>query len=465
MTTLNSFLVSLKSLSSIQSTNPEFVHPLTLNLTRIPNLSEFQKNIQKYSNEELDKEICNNVYIRKLEWPFYENLILNYLILIRDFDPWSIINSIDLMINYFELSINLINLKTDKIENKDNFIKSSNNLISESIKLIIPLTLLVDIENMKINNRFNYYPRLTHISTLLLKLLNNLRSSTPDINNFQNRDKINLIFQVSNSLCSIYNKIGSSILCLNVYSNINILKINNKLIFKSNLIKYKFLLGKFYFHQLSFINSFKNLESSFQLLPKNLTNLTNFEIILKYLIPVSLIVGKVPNLRNISKYINNSKTVKMYEVIIENYKIGNIFKVFEEISKNEEFFKKIGIFNAIVENLKIPILRNYLKRVYIISNKKLNWKIIKQSLSLICLQLFELNEIYQIKINTGLNNGEVINDDFVQSVLASLNMNGYIKFKNVNSCNVVFSKNDPFPDMHEVIKSRYPTPPKEMWLE
>lgn len=434
--------------------------------SRVASLQLF---LQQHDDTSLSNIIENNKTMKKISWPAFKNFLLKYLKCIRDLDPWSVINSIDLMIAVFESQSMILNPKNGK---HDRICNLSLLYYKETMALIIPLCTLIDVESMLIHNRTCDYQRLTHISTILLKSLNNIRS-TPDLNDASNIDKIALLFEISTNLCHVYYKIGSPILCSNVFSNVNILGLNKKFIPMSSLLKFRFVMGKYYAHQSNFMSAYHHLYSVYNSLQLETCPITNIVVLLKYLIPVGLIVGKVTNIYQIRQSLMNNMLApeadytkletlfKLYEPLMQHFKSGNFYGFYKCICDNETYWKNIGMWIPMLQRLRVPILRNLFLQTWKANTETLSFATVKIALFESMKGMETLRAPYQIK--NGLN--EPIDDVFIDNIFSSLVYNGYLKMKMTADRTLVLSKKDTFPDIFLTIVGRFPKNPKESWMD
>lgn len=469
--TLDTFFKDLNAI--VSNTNPRFafVEFFSLNFIKYDatRVASLQQSIQQLDDKQIYSIIESKKIVQRLSWPAFENFLANYLLCIRDIDPWSVINSIDLMITVFESTSILFNPKSTEHESIS---KLAVPYFKESMSLIIPLSGLIDIESMHIHNRRSDFPRLTHISTILLKALNNIRS-TPEINSGTNIPKANLLLQISISLCNVYYKIGSPVLCANVFSNVNILSLNTSYIKKELIVKFRFIMGKYYAHQSSFINSYHHLIACFNGLKLDNCPPSTILLILKYLIPVGLLSGKVCDIPMIrTRLMNNSNDINeidsqklhallnIYELLIGHYKAGNMYGFYKCISENESYWKKIGLWIPMLQRMRIPIFRNLLYSVWRMNGNVLTYDSTKIALSVSLSGMCQLKDTYQVNYNT-----DEIDDQFVANVISSLAFCGLLKVKMTGGRTFVLGKNDTFPNINKVLCGRYPTSPREAWLD
>lgn len=455
--TVNDLLSEFDNIVNGNTTSYTFTELFSLNFTKYnpAKIASLQSSLQQYDNRQLTTTLETNRTMKQINWPAFEVFMLKYLICVRDFDPWSLLASIDLFIAVFESESLLFNPKSSLHER---ICVQLLPLYEETMFLVIPLCQLVDVEGMKIHNRTNDYPRLTHISSILLKSLNYLRG-TPDLNSEQHLNKIDLLMEISIKLCYVYYKIGSPVLCSNVFSNINILSLNRRFIKKSKLVRYRFIMGKYYAHQSNFYIAFNHLEACYMMVNDKCP--TAFIIqILKYLIPIGLINGRVANIDQIRRRFNGELLnflLDTYEILIVHYKAGYLYGVYKCISNNENLWKSLGLWIPMIQRLRIPIFRNLLVQVSKIT--QLSFDIIHAAVVRSLEGMNQLTTAYHI-IDSG-----VVTRDFIHNLLVSLGYNGYLKIKFVGLDNFVLSKNDAFPDMHCIISGRFTTNPKEAWLD
>lgn len=432
-------------------------------------IASLQLSLQQFDNNTLSSIVEKNNTINKVSWPSFENFVYRYLLCIRDLDPWSVLNSIDLMISVFECQSFLFN---PKIPVHQRICKQLIPLFEESMSLMIQLASFIDIESMHINNRSDNYPRLTHISTILMKALNNMRS-TPDLNDSRNIDMIGLLIDTSTNLCNVYYKIGSPPLCNNVFSNVNILSLNKNLISKSRLVKLRFIMGKFYAHQGYFRQAYHHLNACFTLLRLETCPVSNIFRILKYLIPVGLLVGKVADINKVNFMLMNNRIqneedriklkilVDIYSPLIINYKTGNFHGAYKSISNNENYWKNIGLWIPMLQSLRVPIFRNLLYQIWKSSGETLSFETIRIGLHESLRGMPQLKPVYQFRNNPH----DPIDDEFIENVIAGVINCGYSKMKITAEAQIILSKKDTFPEMFEVVCGRYYTSPREAWLD
>lgn len=428
---------------------------LSMNLKTATYIPALQQEIQNLTV----KQITQKVEKLGLPSPSMESLIESYLRFVRDVDPWSLLNSIDLMIDVFHAFSIALNTKSQK------HLNLLLPVLYEYMDILIPLAKLVDEESMKIKNWVNDYPRLSFISNDLLKCLNNIRSD-PEINQISNKFKIKVLFDVCIKLCDVYFSIGKHILCNNVFSNINVLKLDLNLISKSQILRYRYIVGKFHSQQANYIKAFYHLDWCYTNLPTS-TKFMNHIKIMKYLLPVGLLVGKVPKTLYIQNLIKSSVSDPNGQVgrfflnsmlpLITAFKKGDLEKVMIIIHRNENLWKSLGLWIGLVQRIRLLVLRNALVRGYKLKEQTLKLQDVQ-----ICLQTSigscDLAEIYHFCDTVDLNMAE--------NVLAALSFNGLMRGKASGTGALVMSKGDPFPPVTEVYFNNWSSlDVKEKWLD
>ncbi|GMM27833.1 Thp1 protein [Martiniozyma asiatica (nom. inval.)] len=445
--------------------NQKLLPLLSINPLEASHLASLQQNLQGIS----DKQITAIVDKCNFSWPSFESFIESYLRFTSDVDPWSLLNSIDYMIEVMgSLSIAL-NTKNPS------WLLLLLPVLEEYIKILIPLSKLVDNESLKLKNWSDDYPRLSEISNILLKCLNNIRSD-PDINQPSNKIKIVSLFNVCISLCNVYFSIDRHILCNNVFSNMNVLQLDVQLIQFKQLLQYRFIVGKFYSQQAQYTPAYNHLNWCYENLPTKCGIVDRVKI-LKYLLPVGLLVGKIPDIHVLHKLItssvaNKDATSARYFLnsilpLISAYKKGDFLRTSLIISKHENIWQKFGLWVGLTQRLKLLITRNLLVRVYMLKNKTLNISDIKIALDVSIGCKIETGEslvpyIYQMIENLTPSGVE---RSTVENLIGLLVSNGLLKAKLQAGSNIlVMSKDKPFPPVFDVYMTNNPLPSKEAWL-
>ena len=306
------------------------------------------------------------------EWPAFNELAKSFIFLASQLNPWSCLESFDLYTSFLnDLSVAFNN-------NARGFLLSA--VVRDSINVILPLLMKLDYQ-LYYKENFST-PRLTYLALIVLKLFNHIRSQINDIN----PAKKNLILFISNKLCLIYFRIGNPLLCRNIFSNMN----NANLQFKSfplvAQMQYRFYLSKFYLIKDQLVDSLGHLTWCLTNCPVTSTN--NVVKILKYLIPVGIVVGKCPNFAFITQtYFPNGNVptyMHTYQSISKAVRGGN-FQIFSLcIHQQRQYLKDASILLMLKNKSKVIILRNLIQKVWLYSGKpsNLDYDAVKYALKL-----------------------------------------------------------------------------------
>ncbi|AOA61611.1 TREX-2 complex component [Komagataella phaffii CBS 7435] len=435
---------------------------LTMN-PKSPHLPKLQVDLQNQSEQTISKFVQDQQFFGG-DWARFESLIVSYLKFVRNFDPWSILKSIDLMINVVdELASSL---------NKQQHYKYLFGTLVDYVILLHPLVKLVDKKLLIIKKRNSYYPRLTQMSTILQKAFNNIRNQRDPTGQIS-RDQQLVLFLLGIKTCYIYFNINHLLRCNDIFSNMNVLNLDAKIIPKSQLIQYRFLLGKFNFIQNNFMTAFVQLNWCLNNAYINNTNhrTKNMELILKYLIPSSLIVGKIPNLNILNQLLSSQEAhplIELYRPLISTLKKGNVFEFHKYLFDNESYFLKMNVLLPLLQRLRILLFRNLVRKLALIEppvNNSLRFSSIKTALFVSISPnqnaYFQNNYSYLI-----VTNESQIDDSFVENLMISLIDQNLIKGKLVNDNHrIIVSKADTFPEIPTIYSTKFAVDSSFDWLD
>jgi len=196
----------------------------------------------------------------------------------------------------------------------------------------------------------------------------------------------------------------------------------------SELVTYKFYSGQLSAFSGEYIEAQKSLSLAFQRCPVSHTK--NKRLILLYLIPVEMLLGRLPKPELLKKY-----SLTQFLDVVNAVKTGNMGEFNRGIDANEEFFVQKGIY-LLLEKVRILTYRNLFKRIYIVQGKSDKISIDK------CLAIFKW-----MKIDT--------DGDEIECILANLIYNGMIKgyLSHKFRCMVV-SQKGPFPKITKTFSNK-----------
>ncbi len=430
---------------------------LDINPLTAKHLPALQQSLQSYGDDQLGSMIENKHFYNN-DWPAFEIMIEKYLIFAKNVDPWSLLNSIDLMIDFYSsLSVALNNKQFHTILFK---------LTYNVTNLIIPLTKFVDTKVMQIENRVNNYPRLSYLSTIMLKVVNNIRGSPAldELGSSESRDTISVLMSVCVLLCNLYIFIDSPILCNNVFSNMNVLRLDKRLTSKSQLINYRFVLGKFHLGQSNYFLAYKHFIWCFENIHRDIS-VHSLVKILKYLIPCGLLVGKVANIKLLEGLIHNDEDglqlIQIYRPLVGSYKSGDIKGFSDTMRRNRAYFIGLCLYVGFLQRVRILIMRNLILKVYKTTGR-LNFEDVESALNVSLDSRHQSAEAGNLSFYTITDQ---IDNSFTQSVLVALVDSNLIRAKLTASRNIILSRTNPFPNIYDIYKLKYKQSGKEGWLD
>eukprot|EP01127_Copromyxa_protea_P017336 TRINITY_DN5266_c0_g1_i2.p1 TRINITY_DN5266_c0_g1~~TRINITY_DN5266_c0_g1_i2.p1 ORF type:complete len:243 (-),score=40.11 TRINITY_DN5266_c0_g1_i2:35-763(-) len=156
----------------------------------------------------------------------------------------------------------------------------------------------------------------------------------------------------------------------------------------------------------------------------------NKRLFLLYLVPVEILLGRMPSERLLEKY-----SLTMLKDIVSAVRTGNLKKFRESLDRHGDTFISLGLF-MIMEKLRTICWRNFFKRVALIVQEKSKNKL--------------LLEVHVLPLARWLGE-EDIDIDEIECITANLIFSGYIKgyISHKHRC-VVLSNKQPFPLINTV---------------
>ncbi len=336
---------------------------------------------------------------------------------------------------------------------------------------------------------FNRKPRLSHLSTIILKIFNSIRSERQDpslsISQSNNNSssitgrKLILLF-ISTMLCRLYFTNNVPMSCANVFSNMHTASIKFNLYPKSQQVEYKYYLGRFYLYKSQILDSYRHLNWAFQ----NCFMDNNIRLILKYLIPVSMIMGILPKDELLQQY----NLYDNYKPIVISIKTGNL-KLFTDhlniISNQQQFeiigygewFRERGLLLLLMDKIPLLILRTLIMKIQ--RQQKSN------SLSYSSIQMgLEFSLLHRIITNSHSNSNSNINESDstinilespipistsffgVENIVISLIDQGFMKAKIFSRIKkITVSNTNAWPKIEEVLRARFGVNDKDDWMD
>lgn len=359
----------LTQLSNLLNVNPS-VNPYIVSLNNLPILQD------KYLNDRID-----NQHFYKDEWLAFNEVVISFIKLSNQLNPWSSLESFDLYTNYVnDLSIAFNNANRGYL---------ITNLVKDTIQFVIPTATKLDYQLYYKENCSK--PRLTYLASILLKIFNNIRSQLSGDatdNTIRVSSKSSIILYIGINLCKTYFKLSNPLLCRNIFSNMNNANLSMTKYPMNEQIQYRFYLGRFYLLKNQLIDAYTHLLWCLQHCPV-MVDSRNVTRILQYLIPISIVVGKRPNFDFIlHTYYSSPSAVPqffaIYQQLSQAISQGNYSRFYTAITDPSAatYLKDVHLLTLMSSRCVLLVLRNLVKRLWTLSGKvpRLDYDTIKISL-------------------------------------------------------------------------------------
>ncbi|GAB9474609.1 Pci domain-containing protein 2 [Globisporangium polare] len=240
----------------------------------------------------------------------------------------------------------------------------------------------------------------------------------------EHNKKLGSLFIV-NQLFKIYFKLNTIQLCRNLIRAVEgpafpeFEKFN-----KSDKVTYQYYVGRISMFEDQYHKAEKCLDYAWKHCHQNKTR--NKRMILQFLVPVKLLLGVMPSPQLIDAY-----ALHEYTGLTDAIRCGNLRLFNEYLDKYQEQFIQQGVY-LLIEKLRLVVMRNLIKKVYIIrQSHQLRLQDFQQALEFIL--------------------GEPMDMDEIECILANLIFKGYVKgYMSHQKKILVVSKAQPFPSITEV---------------
>lgn len=444
--------LQLASISAQNSGNVTcFDKLLSIDVTKgetVNRIAQLQPVLQGMTDDQIKQKV-ESMNLFDGDWGAFTIMVCSYLRLCRDFDPTSILRSHDLFLIYYnDLTVSLMN---------NQFGNSMAHLLRESTGLLMPLMKRLDVV-LNIHVKGKHFKRLIFISTNLTKIFNHLRALKVM------SEKKKLIIFVVNNLNTIYFTINNPLLCANIFANMNLANLKLTLFAKSEQVEYRYILGRYYLIKNQLFKAYHHLDWCFKNCHSQEFN--NCIKILRYLIPVSLLIGKYPS-KNFIQQIPELRQI--YTPLIRHLKTGNFFEFQKHLQQNEQYFKSKKLLILLAQKSRILIFKNlFLNTFQLVNSQRQNFRLLYNELQVALIKsirssteqtnYFRDQYLYQV-IN------ESIDYSFIENVVVSLIENDLLKGNNhAGLKTVILSRKDPFPDVFKSYQSKYGVNSDESWM-
>lgn len=444
---MSQLLTSLASVTNDESADPDvqseqlaqLFTPLLLNSTT----ASLQQSLQNWSDQQITQSVEQSQLFQG-EWAGFEQFTSTYLRLVRDFDAFNESNSFDLMITTF----------TDL-------------QVAFSSARGVCLTHTVALWAQKVvGGAFQYdkqhteYPTSEYIATPLLRLFNTTRTERSDLP-FTRKA---IILHLACLLCRVYFHIRQPTLCANVFSNMSTAGVKLSAYPKSQQVEYRFYLGKFYWLKSQLKNAYLHLYWAWD---KCYAESGNKRLIMKHLIPVSLLLGILPTRELLQKFNLDS----VYGNMVSAMKSGNHTKFYQALEQSRDWFIDRDLYVLLKSRAFTLLNRGCLKSIY-------EWSVSQQKPAIdyatvaIGLNFAVRHGGYpqQVLVPQMMQGGPAsITSTQVEAVLVALIDQGFIKGKlQATGQRLIHAKANVFPPVCVVLGSRQSSlklKDDEQWME
>ncbi|CUM67607.1 uncharacterized protein PRCAT00005307001 [Priceomyces carsonii] len=336
------------------SSNQQAVELLALlNLDPQTNPYIVKINSLPFKREKQIHEMIDSKHLYNDDWLAFNEVVFSFIKLSNQLNPWSVLESFDLYTLFLnDVSVAFSNYNRGQVLSY---------LVKSTINIIIPMAVKLDHQLYYKDNCAR--PRLAYLASILLKIFNNIRSQLGDTND--NPLKKSIILFVGGKLCSIYFRLSNPLLCRNIFSNMN----NANLSFTSfeinEQIRYRYYLARFYMMKDQLVDAYQNFTWCLLRCPflQNNRNITN---ILRYLLPISIVIGKRPNFAYLrtTYYTDEPEFFGIYSLLYNYIRVGNIAGYNATVVSNYKYLKQYDLLLLVASKAKVVLLRNLLKNIW-----------------------------------------------------------------------------------------------------
>ncbi|OVA08449.1 Proteasome component (PCI) domain [Macleaya cordata] len=233
---------------------------------------------------------------------------------------------------------------------------------------------------------------------------------------------------VTCQLFKVYFKLGTVHLCRSVIRSIETARIFDFEEFPvRDKVTYMYYTGRLEVYNENFLAADQKL--AYALIHCNPRSQANIRMILKYLIPVKLSIGILPNSWLLEKY-----NLVEYHNVVQALKKGDLRLLRRALQEHEDRFLRSGVY-LVLEKLELQVYQRLVKKIYIIQKQRDPSKAHQVKLDVI------VKALKWLEIEMDVDEVECI-----MAILIYKNLvKGYFAHK---SKVVVLSKQDPFPKLN-----------------
>lgn len=357
------------------------------------------------------------------DWNTLVELCISYLQFTKDADPNNTDSCYILIIHFFTaLSPAFSNFRGTVLQG----------VLKNTARLVIDMSQVLD-------KRDGTVVRTNYASTLLLKMFNTIRAEKLDPSNPNALSKKSILLFIGNLLCRAYYTLSSHASCANVFSNVDSSNIKFSNYPKSQLVEYRYFLGRFHLDKGQLVKAHSYLAWAFE---NALPSSPNKRLILKYLVPAAILLGKSPTLHLLQTY----NLADAYWPLVVSVRTGNYAKFMQHLEGDfRPWFLKSRLLILLKMRSKIPLFRMIFYQAWVAVGKGdiLPFKVLQRALELSTAG--DPERIYSITNDAGF--------ELTENISISLISQGFIKGKIFIRSELIKLKADgAFPSIAEVNK-------------
>lgn len=438
-------LSELASLAQIADFSTEISTILSVNMdspSTIQIISRLQSELQGLSDTQISQLVDQHDLFGG-NWSNFGNFVASYLRLCRDLNPGSLLQSSNLLLYYVnDMCICFTNSR---------YGHQLNELVLQTLRYVLPLFTRIDLVlNVEHGKKFK---RLTFVSTVLSKVFNYLRS-------VKSGSGSPLLLFVVNELNKIYFRIGSPLLCSNILANLNqVSSLSLSQYPMAQQLEYRFILARYYLMKNQIVRSFDNLAWCYAH-SLRLANDHNNIRILRYLIPMGLLVGKLPSPQLLDSI---PEFRKYFRNLVRHLRNGDHCNYQLELLLHQHYFRQHGLLFLLQQQARIVIFRNLLLNVSKMTamTTKMPFSVLETAVRLSIGDETRFGTSHSYKV---VNNSQISPLQIVENVCISLIDNNLLKGSlAVKNRLLVLSRTNPFPPVYETLAQAFPYK-EEPWM-
>ncbi|KAI8145137.1 hypothetical protein BJV82DRAFT_605055 [Fennellomyces sp. T-0311] len=239
------------------------------------------------------------------------------------------------------------------------------------------------------------------------------------------------IIHITNLAFKIYTKLDITNLCNTLINNLKNGGVELTEFPISQQVAHRYYLGRFSYYKQQLINAEEHFQFSFNHCPKSSWH--NKRLILKFLVPTRIIMGRLPSSALLKEY----NLTQPYAELKETIKRGDIRRFNHVMEQYQAFFSHSWTYELLRARCPVLLWRSCLRRVFLLTRQSDEDRVMS----------------YQSCYDGLLAAGEERDLDFydTENILVSLVSQGYIRgYLHHQLQQIVLSKMNPFPPVNQI---------------